>query len=59
MYIIMFSDFMHALISKSKHYTKNDYFSKPIQFTTIYLLQRQKLKYNNYSKQEINMSYFV
>jgi hypothetical protein len=34
-------------------------FSTHIQFTTIYLLQEQKLKYNNYSEQQINMSNFV
>jgi hypothetical protein len=34
---IMFSDFMLVLDRKRNHYTKNDYFSRQITFTTIYL----------------------
>jgi hypothetical protein len=30
-----------------------------MQFTTIYLLQKQKLHYNKYSEHEINMIYFI
>jgi hypothetical protein len=33
--------------------------SKHILFTTIYLLQKQKLNHRNYSKQEIFMSNFI
>jgi hypothetical protein len=29
------------------------------EFFTIYFLQKLKLKYNNYSEEETNMSYFV
>jgi hypothetical protein len=32
---------------------------KIILFTTIYLLQKQKLNYINYSELEINMSIFI
>jgi hypothetical protein len=55
----MLSDFMHILNSIRKHYNKNEYFSMPHLFTTIYLLQEQKLNPKNYSMQEINMSYFI
>jgi hypothetical protein len=34
----MISDFMQDLNIKRKHYTKNEYFSKHILFTKIYLL---------------------
>jgi hypothetical protein len=54
-----FSDFMQVLSSIRKHPTKYYYLSTHIQFTTIYLVQEQKLKYNNYSGQQINMSNFV
>jgi hypothetical protein len=54
-----FSNFMHVLNSISKHYTKNEYFSKHILFTIIYLMQEQKLKPNKYSERKINMSNFV
>jgi hypothetical protein len=53
------SDFLQAIIIKRRLSTKNYYFSKHIQFTTIYLPQKQKLKHNNYFKHNINMSYFV
>jgi hypothetical protein len=35
-----FSDFMQVLNSIWKHPTKNEYFSKHILFTTIYILQK-------------------
>jgi hypothetical protein len=41
--LIMFSDFMQGLNSTRKHYTKNEYCSMHILFSTIYLLQEQKL----------------
>jgi hypothetical protein len=55
----MLSDFIHVLKIKRKHTTKNEYFPMPILFTTIYLLQEQRLNHINYSKQKINMSFFV
>jgi hypothetical protein len=55
----MFYDFMQVLNIKMKHPTKNEYFSMHILFTTIYLLQTQKLNHRNYSEQEISMGNFV
>jgi hypothetical protein len=52
------SDFIQVLNSIRKYYTKNQYFTKHILFTTIYLLHVQKLNPNKYSMQEINMSNF-
>jgi hypothetical protein len=46
----IFSDFMQVLNIKRKHSTKNEYFPKHILFTTIYLLQEQKLNHRNYSE---------
>jgi hypothetical protein len=42
----MLFDFIQVLLSKQKHTTKDDYFSKYILFTIIYLLQVQKLNHN-------------
>jgi hypothetical protein len=42
-----------------KHYTKVDYFSKPILFITIYLLLNYKLIHNNNSMHGINMIIFI
>jgi hypothetical protein len=53
------SDFMQVLNIIRKHHIKDEYFTKHIQFTTIYLLHKQKLNLNKYSKQEINISNFV
>jgi hypothetical protein len=58
MHLIMFSDFIQVLNSIRKHTTKNEYFSRHIIFTTIYLLQEQKLNPRIYSEQELNMSNF-
>jgi hypothetical protein len=55
MNLSMFSDFMQVLNIKRQYSTKNEYFSKHILFTTIYLLRKHKLNHKNYSKQEINM----
>jgi hypothetical protein len=55
----MLYEFMQVLNNIRKHSTKNEYFPMPILFTTIYLMQEQKLNYINYSKHEINMSNFV
>jgi hypothetical protein len=42
-----------------KNYTKNEYFSRHIPFSIIYLLQEQKLNHNKYYEQKIIMSIFV
>jgi hypothetical protein len=55
----MLSDFMQVLNSARDVYTKNHYFSKHILFTTICLLQEQRLNPRNYFKQEIIMKRFV
>jgi hypothetical protein len=52
-------DFLQVLSIKRMHSTKNDYFSKHKYFSTIYKLQKLKLKHNNYFEQNINMIYFV
>jgi hypothetical protein len=57
--LLKFSDFIHVLYSVRDLPTKNQYFSKHILFTTIYLLQEHKLNPRNYLKQEINMTIFV
>jgi hypothetical protein len=59
MNLIMLSDFIQVLISRRKHTTKNEYFTRHIIFTTIYLLQEEKLNPKNYSEQEIDMRNFV
>jgi hypothetical protein len=40
-------DFLQVLDSIRKYPTKDEYFTKHIQFTTMYLLQKQKLNHNN------------
>jgi hypothetical protein len=52
-------DFIQVLYSMRQYYTKVEYFSKHILFTTIYLLQEQNLNPRNYSKQEIILIIFV
>jgi hypothetical protein len=59
MNIIVLSDYMKLLNSTRKHPTNNEYFSRHILFTTMYLLQEQKLNPKNYSEQDINMSNFI
>jgi hypothetical protein len=59
MHLIMFSDFMQVLHIKRLHPTRNEYVSKHILFSTIYLLQEQELNHRIYSKQELMMSIFV
>jgi hypothetical protein len=54
----MLSDFMQVLNSARDIHTKNHYFSMHILFTTISLLQKQRLNHKNYSKQELNMQLF-
>jgi hypothetical protein len=51
------SDFMLVPNSLRKHPTKNKYFYEHILFSTIYLLQEQRLNPRNY--QEINMIMFL
>jgi hypothetical protein len=55
----MLYDFMQVLNSASNVYTKNYYFPNHILFTTISLLQKQRLNPRNYYKQEIIMKFFV
>jgi hypothetical protein len=50
MNLIILSNFIQALNINRKHYTKNDYFSRHTLFSTIYLLQEQKLNHRNYSE---------
>jgi hypothetical protein len=52
-------DFKKVLNSTRNFATKNYYFPMHILFTTIYLLQKQKLNPRIYSKQELIMSIFV
>jgi hypothetical protein len=59
MHLIMFSDFMQVLHIKRLHPTRNEYVSKHILFSTIYLLQEQELNHRIYSKQELIMIIFV
>jgi hypothetical protein len=55
----MLPNFMKVLYIIRKHPTKNEYISKHIPSTTIYLGQEQKLNNRNYSEQEMNMGNFV
>jgi hypothetical protein len=50
---------MQVLTIIRKHYTNNEYFSKHIVFTMIYLMQKRKLNPRNYFEQKIIMSNFV
>jgi hypothetical protein len=57
--LIILSDLMQVLNINRKHYTKNEYFPKHNLFTTIYLMQEQKLNPNKYSEKDIIMRNFV
>jgi hypothetical protein len=59
MCLIMFYDFIQALLIKRRNPTNNEHLPKHILFTTIYLLQEQKLNPINYSEHKIIMSIFV
>jgi hypothetical protein len=59
MSLTLLSDFMQVLNNIKKHSTKNEYFHKHIQVTTISLLQEHNLNHRNYYKQKINMTNFV
>ena len=48
----MLSDFIQVLNNARDIYTKNHYFSNSKTFSTISLLQKQRLNPRNYSKQE-------
>jgi hypothetical protein len=48
MHLILLFDFLQVLYSSKKHYIKKEDFLKHIRFTTIYLLQEQKLNPRNY-----------
>jgi hypothetical protein len=55
----MLSDFMRVLNCARDIYTKNHYFFNHILFTTISLVQKQRLNTRNYSNQEVIMKNFV
>jgi effector-binding domain-containing protein len=55
----MLYEFMQVLNIIRKHSIKNEYFPMTNLFTTIYLMQEQKLNYINYSEHEIHMRNFV
>jgi hypothetical protein len=55
----MLYDFMQVLNSARDIYTKNHYFSMHVLFTTISLLQKQRLNPRNYSKQELTLELLV
>jgi hypothetical protein len=55
----MLSDFIQVLNSAREVYTNNYYFSNSKLFSTISLLQKQRLNLRNYSKKEIIMKLFV
>jgi hypothetical protein len=53
----MLSDFVQVLNSARDIYTKNYYFSNSKLFSTISLLQKQRLNPGNYSKKQIIMKF--
>jgi 4-hydroxy-3-methylbut-2-en-1-yl diphosphate synthase IspG/GcpE len=55
----MLSDFMQVLNSARDIYTKNYHFSNSKLFSTISLLQKQRLNPGNYSEHEIIMKLFA
>jgi hypothetical protein len=57
--LIRVYDFLQVLHIKWSHSTNNDSFPMYILFTTIYLLQKQKLNHRNYYEQKINMIYVM
>jgi hypothetical protein len=59
MKLTMLYDFLQVLLSKRKHPTNYEYFSKYIQFSIIYLLQKQRFNHNTYSEQTLNMCNFI
>jgi hypothetical protein len=55
----MLSDFIQVLNTARDIYTKNYYFSNSKLFSTISLLQKQRLNPRIYSKQEIILKLFL
>jgi hypothetical protein len=55
---ILLSKFMQVLDINRKHCTKNEHFSMHILFTTVSLLQEDKLNPNKYSEKKINIGNF-
>jgi hypothetical protein len=55
----VFPDFIQVLDIIKKHPIKTQHFSKHTLFTTIYLLQEQKLNHINYFEKELNIRNFV
>jgi hypothetical protein len=55
----MLSSFLQVLNSVRDVYTKNHYFYNSKLFSTISLLQKQRLNPKNYSKHELIMELFV
>jgi hypothetical protein len=51
--LIILHDLIQVLHINRRFHTKDDHFSTHIKFTTIYLLQTHRLKYNNYSEQQL------
>jgi hypothetical protein len=58
-YLIFLPDFLQVLYSTRKFLTRDYYFSKYIQFSTIYLILEQNLNASNYPRQELIMEIFV
>jgi hypothetical protein len=59
MHLKLLPDFLHVLYSTRKFSTKDYYFSKYIQFFTIYLILEQNLNTINYPRQELIIKIFV
>jgi hypothetical protein len=57
--LIMFFDFTQILHSARNFYTETQHFSHYKSFSTISLLQKQRLNHINYSKQELIMELFM
>jgi hypothetical protein len=58
-HLIFLPDFLQVLYNIRKFPTKDYYFSKYIQFSTIFLILEQNLKTKNYPRQELIMEIFV
>jgi hypothetical protein len=58
-YLILHPDFLQVLYSTRKFPTKYYYFSKYIQFSTIYLILEQNLNTRNYLRHELIMETFL
>jgi hypothetical protein len=58
-YLIFLPDFLQLLYSTRKFATKDYYFSKYIQFSTIYLILQHNLNTRNYPRKKLIMYIFV